>query len=329
MSSMLLTFRTPFRWLLAVLLTGATLMGMATVSAYATVYREYLFDTDGVLPSADPDTEYNSGHQGPPIPETEAYSVSEGVLHQTTMGREGYAFYDSALPSAGFDASRELTIEARLRVIAITAHRNTGFWVRDGATYHGMSLFDSGAVLYQESGEVEFYFDVDVGGDFHTYRLESQANDPEYRVYQDDVLVGSVSSGPPVSENRWSFGDGSWGTENDAEVDWDYIRFLEELPSSVPGEIAVAPMMIQKTSPNPFRNVTEIRFTVPGNERVTIDAYDITGSLVARVYDAVGGRKGVWDGRNAEGRRVAPGVYFYRIRVGDRVHTEKVFVLSK
>jgi hypothetical protein len=307
----------------------ATLTGIATASAQP-VFREYLFDVDGMLPSSDPDTDYITGPPGPIIPETQVYSVSSGLLHQRTMGRFGYAEYHSSLPSAGFGAGRELTIEARLRVLAIGSNRNTYFEVDDGVTRNVMALSDSGATLFAASGEVEFYFDVDEGGDFHTYRLESAADDPECRLYQDDVLVGSVSSGMPSAANKWRFGDGAWGAEDDGDVDWDYVRFEEADVTSVSNESAGSPVLaVVQSSPNPFRYRTELNITVPGHERVTVDAYDTTGSFVARLYDGVGGRKAVWDGRNAEGQRVAPGVYFYQMRVGGRAFVNKVVLLSE
>ncbi len=65
--------------------------------------------------------------------------------------------------------------------------------------------------------------------------------------------------------------------------------------------------------PNPFRDATV--FTAEERVRVPLRIYDIDGVLVAELAPAQsgGGRLiAVWDGRNATGREVPPGVYFVR-----------------
>ncbi len=71
--------------------------------------------------------------------------------------------------------------------------------------------------------------------------------------------------------------------------------------------------------PNPFREWTKIRFRMvrPGYAAVAIA--DVSGRLVrdlgGRDFPA-GNAEVDWDGRDASGRGVAPGVYFARVRAG-------------
>ncbi len=70
------------------------------------------------------------------------------------------------------------------------------------------------------------------------------------------------------------------------------------------------------SQPNPFGEVTDIRFAVPAAGRVELQIYGADGRLV-RAFEPVEVSPGAhgfeWDGRDAHGQRVAAGAYFYRL----------------
>lgn len=71
--------------------------------------------------------------------------------------------------------------------------------------------------------------------------------------------------------------------------------------------------------PNPGAAVSRLAFELGAAARVRATVYDMMGRTVRTVTDRVfsAGRHDVtWDGADAEGRRVAPGVYLVRIRAG-------------
>ncbi len=72
--------------------------------------------------------------------------------------------------------------------------------------------------------------------------------------------------------------------------------------------------------PNPFNPVTNISFSIPRSEKITLVVYDVNGrqvkTLVNRFYSA-GEHIVRWDGTNAYGEHQASGVYFYRLTSGD------------
>ncbi len=72
--------------------------------------------------------------------------------------------------------------------------------------------------------------------------------------------------------------------------------------------------------PNPFNPTTQIRFSVPSREIVTLSIYDVHGRLVKRIVDhaaySPGNYLANWDGTNGAGQRVASGTYFARITAG-------------
>jgi flagellar hook assembly protein FlgD len=83
--------------------------------------------------------------------------------------------------------------------------------------------------------------------------------------------------------------------------------------------------------PNPFNPRTTIEFALPKPENVTLCIYDIGGRLISRVLDAVHYSEGwhsiSWDGKNAAGRRVATGVYFYRFNAGEFSETKRMVLV--
>jgi flagellar hook assembly protein FlgD len=83
--------------------------------------------------------------------------------------------------------------------------------------------------------------------------------------------------------------------------------------------------------PNPFNPATTIRYAIPQAERVTLRVYNILGQQVASLVDGrqeAGFYAAQWDGKDARGRGVASGIYFYRIQAGKFVRTEKMLLLK-
>ncbi|MBN2226953.1 MAG: S8 family serine peptidase [candidate division Zixibacteria bacterium] len=88
---------------------------------------------------------------------------------------------------------------------------------------------------------------------------------------------------------------------------------------------------LRQNYPNPFNPTTTITFSLPTACQVTLDVYNITGQKVATVEDGwldPGEHVVVWDGQNDSGKPVASGVYFYRIKAGDRIATRKMVLLK-
>ena len=71
--------------------------------------------------------------------------------------------------------------------------------------------------------------------------------------------------------------------------------------------------------PNPLHLETTISFTLAQPERVRLAVYDLRGALVRTIIDEgrAAGRYNVrWDGRDASGVSMAPGVYFLKSKIG-------------
>jgi hypothetical protein len=87
----------------------------------------------------------------------------------------------------------------------------------------------------------------------------------------------------------------------------------------------VTELKLGRALPNPFNPVTRIRYAVPGRRHVSLRVYDVTGRLIDELVDEVkeaGEHVVEWDARN-----LATGIYFYRLRAGDRTLTKKAVLL--
>ncbi len=74
---------------------------------------------------------------------------------------------------------------------------------------------------------------------------------------------------------------------------------------------------ILAASPNPTRDATEIRFTLPASGRAGVDVFDVAGRVVRSLADGPreSGEHSVhWDGANDAGESVGAGVYFVRLQ---------------
>jgi hypothetical protein len=70
-------------------------------------------------------------------------------------------------------------------------------------------------------------------------------------------------------------------------------------------------------TPNPFNPRTTLHFTLSPAGRAVLEIFDAGGRLVTRLVDAdleAGPHAVAWNGRDAAGRPVASGNYFYRLR---------------
>lgn len=83
--------------------------------------------------------------------------------------------------------------------------------------------------------------------------------------------------------------------------------------------------------PNPFNPTTEISFSLPANQYVELDIFNVLGQKVRSLVNqdmTAGEHTVMWDGRNTGGATVSSGVYFYRIAAGDFTDTKKMMMLK-
>lgn len=163
--------------------------------------------------------------------------------------------------------------------------------------------------------------------DFQFYRV-FRSTDPDF-IPSPATLVQetSESSWTDVVPDAWSYHykiatvdfSGNEGLPGSADV-------VTDAPASLAGSV----FALQPAAPNPFHAATTIAYALPASGPVDLAIYDVAGRKILSLVDDVrpAGRHAVrWNGRNAEGRAVAAGVYLYRLRVGSQVKQERMVLL--
>lgn len=129
------------------------------------------------------------------------------------------------------------------------------------------------------------------------------------------VRIFSISFSDPY--NGWLvFDDGSL-----ARMTGGPVSVEDELQAERPGRFS-----LNQNYPNPFNPSTTISFTVPTRSAISLKVFDAVGREVATLASGdypAGEHSLQW---NAAG--TASGVYFTRLRVGDRVETRKLVLMK-
>ena len=150
-------------------------------------------------------------------------------------------------------------------------------------------------------------------------------------VQDSEQLIDNQTDQPLQATNNW------WGNEDEdwiearisGDVNWrPFLNFDPRIPLN---------FALGQNYPNPFNEGTQIDYQigindpiVDGQTTVELEVRTLTGGLVRHLVEglAAPGLYSVsWDGRDAQGERVASGMYYYVLRVGPIAHAKKmVFV---
>ncbi len=87
---------------------------------------------------------------------------------------------------------------------------------------------------------------------------------------------------------------------------------------------------LYQNTPNPFKGNTEIRYALPARADVSLEICDVLGKMVRTLVDGavgVGYHKAAWDGKDALGRSVTPGVYYVRMTTPAYRETRSLILL--
>ena len=88
---------------------------------------------------------------------------------------------------------------------------------------------------------------------------------------------------------------------------------------------------LRQNQPNPFNPVTQIRFDLARDGHVRLEIFDVSGRHVRTLVDQNLKRQQhsvSWNGMDDAGRRVASGVYLYRLVTDDDTMTRRMVLLK-
>jgi len=89
--------------------------------------------------------------------------------------------------------------------------------------------------------------------------------------------------------------------------------------------------VLSQNEPNPFDGSTVIRYALPVDSRVELVIYNAAGQRVrtlVRGFQSAGYKSVRWDGRDSAGRKVSPGVYFYKFKAGEFEAIRKLILVK-
>lgn len=89
--------------------------------------------------------------------------------------------------------------------------------------------------------------------------------------------------------------------------------------------------VLAQNYPNPFNPSTTIAFSVPEEQHVRVEVFDILGRLVTTLVNeemAVGNYKVTWNGSDRNGLWTVSGVYFYRLQARSFTSIKKMIMLK-
>ncbi len=114
-----------------------------------------------------------------------------------------------------------------------------------------------------------------------------------------------------------------WGSVEASETYYTGVEENDNTP--------LCTFFISQNTPNPFKDYTEIEYTLPKDSQVKVIIYNIAGQRVKTLID-VNKKAGTyavhWDGRDDRGEQVAGGVYLYEIKAGDYSDRKKMILLG-
>jgi hypothetical protein len=180
---------------------------------------------------------------------------------------------------------------------------------------------------------------VDSGGSVTLLATAGQVVDAEYQwrkdgwpVFDDGRISGAQTASLAVTIAR--------GTDAGAYelVIWNDCGEVTTVPVTlnvtgvlaVPGPPAPRVLAFALPRPNPARGWVTLAWALPKAGHVSLDVLDLAGRTVRRLVDGVeetGEGHVRWDGTLASGSRVAPGVYFARLRTAGAVRVRRIVLL--
>jgi len=111
-----------------------------------------------------------------------------------------------------------------------------------------------------------------------------------------------------------------------------YLEYTFESDSTaLVDESLVSTVSEIRNYPNPFRENTIIRFTLSEKGKIDLSIYNTKGQIVRTLVDSIkddGLNQVNWDGKDATGKKVSSGVYFYRITTLGRTYSGKALFIK-
>jgi hypothetical protein len=266
------------------------------------------------------------------------------------FGKNGYQYGDTLLNGLRTHsgvADGCVTCHMQERVNGSSVHSNhqwnmsdsTGDYVEVCRNCHGpIESFDDikAAYDYDGNGKVEGV-EVEIEGLLARLKaklpIDSETGEPTTAIKDSNLVKGH----PEYVQGIWDYylvkNDGSMGMHNAKyavallqKALGIYYTDVRQTNHEIPKEYA-----LKQNYPNPFNPSTNIEFSVPKQEHVKLEIYDILGKLVNTLMDremSAGNYQVNWTGSSKDGSKVPSGIYLLRIQAGSFSSVKKMLMVK-
>jgi len=254
---------------------------------------------------------------------------------------------------APFAADNNTTIDQPLYISATfdIGEFSVNVNVSGNCTITGVTTEDDVDYTTVSNKEVQIYYD-------DTAKFCDASDDSLVQIatvhYRVSCAAGKVAEQTPPGQGREGDDGGGTGFYVTGTVSFDDEsieeyqgdeHFVDLVPHNVRGycgviwipgitkdnELLPDDFSLYPNRPNPFNPQTVISYDVPAASHVTIRIVNILGQHVTTLVDeqkAPGQYEAVWNGVDANGSRVASGIYLYNMRAGDFTETKKMMLMK-
>ena len=247
-----------------------------------------------------------------------------GLVAQTPVATSGQPWMLAAGDVNG-DGNVDV-ISANSSGNGITVHFGNGAGGISAAT----SLATGDFPLAIDTGDLDGDGDLDVvSSDYASASWTIWENTGTGTFVNRRTLLASSAGSCATLHDRDNDGDLDL-TSIDEVDDWLYLFDNNPPATSVP-DPPIAAVTMSQNHPNPFNPATTIRFELARGGLVNLSVYDAAGAFVAPIVNTTfgaGPHDVRWNGTDARGRRVASGVYFYRLTAHGTELTRKMMLLK-
>lgn len=174
-------------------------------------------------------------------------------------------------------------------------------------------------------GNDEFRVDVSTNGGGSWTNLETVATGTDSWA---EVVIDLTAVVTPTTQMQLRFVAEDIGTEQYVEAGVDDVRITTPATGAPLTAASALPFALRTTGPNPFRSRTTLEFDLSAPGPASLEVFDIAGRRVATLLDGVrlasGRHRASWDGRDASGALVSPGIYFVQVVCAQGADSRKV-----
>jgi hypothetical protein len=266
--------------------------------------------------------------------------------------------YSLSLSGQGFNSSGvEITNYAHLRILK---RPGQGFnWIADGLHINatgsnndptikrgnlsgfsqfamGGSVTDGNPLIGSLPVELSlFSFSVSSNNVHLRWTTSSEINNKGFEIYRktinsDWIKIGYIEgSGNSSSPKTYKYDDNSFISgsyyyrlkQMDFNGNFKYFQLSSLVVIGIPLKINV-----EQNYPNPFNPITKIDYEIPGDIKVSLQVYDISGREIAKLVDEKQ-RAGFYS-VDFNGQNLSSGTYFYRLSAGNSVVTKRMILIK-